>query len=333
MNCKRVLSIATTAASLLLFNLGAHAAEPVGEITYIGFHGAPLNLVEKVAIDQGIFEKYGLKVEFTGAASGQQMAAALLGGSAEVGVMTTTAAAPLVKSGQCLTYLTSGARTYYNLLAQPDLDLPNADKPFPENLVDLKGKKIAINARGTALESMVNALLAEAGLKPEDVTYIATGGPAANAVAAFRDGQVDVMMAYPISEQLLKPEEYKDLARLMDITEKNPIHNLAQVFSATSCEFAEKNPKIIDAYCSAAGDAYRFVNDPANREAVIKTVQSIMSLDEATATAFWNQYNVGTWATGIIDEESYAKQQILLPKGTGLPKREDIVLKACQEKL
>lgn len=333
MNCKHVFSLAATAiASMLLLNPAATAAESVGEITYIGYHGAPLNLIEQVAIDQGLFEKHGLKVTFTGAGSGQQMAAALLGGSAEVGVMTTTVTAPLMKSGQCITYLTSGPRTYYNLLAQPDLDLPNADKPFPENLVDLKGKKIALNARGTAMESMINALLAEAGLQPEDVTLIATGGPAANAVAAFRAGQVDVMMAYPISEQLLQPGEYKDLSRLMDIEGGNPIFNLTQVFSATSCDYAEKNPDVIAAFCKASGDSYRFVNDPANREQVIKTIQSIMSLDEATATAFWNQYN-GTWPTGVIDEASYAKQEILLPKDATLPARDEVVHQACQDLL
>ncbi len=323
--------IAATLVAVGLATPVAQAADMVGSIKYVGYDGAPLNLTERVAIEEGIFAAHGLDVEFVGASNGQQLAAALLGGSAQIGVLTTTAAAPLIRQGQCVTYLTSGARTYYNLLAQPDLDLPNADKPYPENLVDLRGKKIAINARGTALESMVNAVLAEAGVDPSEVTYIATGG-SATAVAAFRNGQVDVMMAFPISEQLLQPGEYKDVARLMDIKEHNPLNNLTQVFSGTTCEYAEENPEVIEAFCAAVGDAYRFVNDPANRDAVIDVVEKTMRLDEPTATAFWDQYK-GSWPSAEIDPASYAQQQILLPEGSELPAHSDIVTASCQAKL
>lgn len=65
---------------------------------------------------------------------------------------------------------------------------------------------------------------------------------------------------------------------------------------------------------------------------MIKTIQSTMSIDEATATAFWNQYN-GTWPTGVIDEASYAKQEILLPKDATLPARDEVVHQACQDLL
>lgn len=324
-------SLLAAALAVAAFGAAPSNADPIASIKYVGYDGAPLNLTERVAIEEGIFAKHGLDVEFVGAANGQQLAAALLGGSAQIGVLTTTASAPLMKQGQCVTYLTSGARTYYNLLAKPDLDLPNADKPYPENLVDLRGKKIAINARGTALESMVNAVLAEAGVDPSEVTYIATGG-SATSVAAFRNDQVDVMMAFPISEQLLTPDEYKDVARLMNITEKNPLHNLTQVFSGTTCEYADAHPEVMDAFCAAVGEAYDFVNDPANRDAVIDVVEKTMRLDEPTATAFWDQYK-GAWPSAAIEPESYATQKILLPDGSELPLYEDIVRVSCQERI
>lgn len=310
----------------------AISADPpkIATITYIGFDGAPLNLTERVAIEKGIFAAHGLEVKFIGGASGQQMVSGLLSGSAQIGTLTTSATAPLMKQGQCFQYLTSGPRTYYNLIAQPDLKLPNAGKPFPENLLDLKGKKVGINARGTALEFMVDALLKEAGMSPSDITYIATGG-AATAVAALRNRQVDVLMNFPISEQLLKPNEFQYVAKLMETEKRNPIYHLSQTFSGASCDYVKANPAVVAAFCAAVGDAYRFVNNPANKEAVVEVVQKTMKIDQATSESFWQQYK-GSWPTAKIDAKEWTAQTMLLPKGTALPPYTEHVSAACQAK-
>ena len=241
---KNIRSILLSAA-IIAGGLDADAptAPKIGAITYVGFDGAPLNLTEQVAIDRGFFGARGLDVKFVGAANGGQMASSLIGGSAQIGTLTISATAPLLKQGQCFQYLTAGARTYYNLVAQPDLKLPNANQPYPKNLVDLKGKKIAINARGTAMEFMMDAVLRQAGPSPADITYIATGG-AATAVAAFRNKQVDVALDFPIQEQLLKPGDFQYMAKLTEISANNPIYHLTQVFSGASCDYVKKNPQV-----------------------------------------------------------------------------------------
>lgn len=118
--------------ALSMSSTPAVAADPpkIASITYVGFEGAPLNLTEQVAIEKGIFAAHGLEVKFVGAASGQQMVSALMGGSGQIAVLTTSATAPLIRQGQCFQYLTSGARTYYNLIAQPDLSFP---APLPRS--------------------------------------------------------------------------------------------------------------------------------------------------------------------------------------------------------
>ena len=331
------LVITSLASAALLFTslctpLRGMAQTPakVGAITYVGFDGAPLNLIEQVAIDRGMFTAQGLDVKWVGATNGGQMVSALMGGSAQIGVLTISATAPLIKQGQCFQYLTNGARTYYNLIAQPDLKLPNANVPYPGNLIDLKGKKIAINARGTAMEFMMDAVLKQAGIKPSEITYIATGG-AATAVAAFRNKQVDVALDFPIQEQMLKPSEYQSMAKLTDIATNNPIHHLTQVFSGTSCDFAKANPSVITAFCSAVGDAYKFVNNPANRDAVVGVVQKTLSIDKTTAESFWSQYS-SAWPSPKIDIPTWNAQKILLPAGSELPPYGQYVSSACQAK-
>lgn len=328
----RTLSL--TKACLATLLLGAAITTAVAAPTSLvfgGYDGSPLNLTERVAIEKGFFGKHGLDVKFVGASSGQQMAAALMGGSAQFGVLTTTAIAPVIRQGQCFTYLASGARAFYNIIAQPDLDRPNAAKPFPENLVDLKGKRIAINARGTALEFMMNAVLKQAGIDPSEVTYIATGG-AATAVAAFRNKQVDAAIDFPIQEQLLKSDEFVSVARLMDIEKDNPIYNLTQVYSGTTCEYAQKNPQVVESFCAAVGEAYQYLNDPKNSGEMLDLVQKTLGLDRGTTEAFWQQYK-GVWPTPKIDTASWEAQKILLPAGTDLPDYNKYVSSACQGKL
>lgn len=181
------------------------------------------------------------------------------------------------------------------------------------------------------MEFMMDAILKQAGINPSEVTYIATGG-AATAVAAFRNRQVDVLMDFPISEQLMKPNEYQNVARLMDLQHNNPIHNLSQVFSGTTCAYARSNPAVIAAFCSAVGDAYRYVNNPANRAAVIAVVQKTLNIDQPTAESFWQQYKA-SWPTPKIDTASWNAQKILLPSGTDLPSYAEYVPSACQGKL
>lgn len=303
----------------------------VGSITYVGFAGGPLNLTEQVAIDRGLFAAHGLDVKYITAGAGPQMVSALMGGSAQIGVLTMSASAPLIRQGQCFQYLTSGARAYFNLLAQPDLKLPNASVPFPGNLVDLKGKKIGIVARGTVMEFIMETLLKQAGVNPADVTYIGTGG-AATAVAAFRNRQIDVALTFPIQEQMLKPNEYQVLAKLHEIEKNNPIYGLTQVFSGTTCDFAKSNPAIVSAFCSAIGEAYRYVNNPANTEVVISVVQKTLSIDKPTAESFWQQYKA-SWPSPKIDIGSWNAQKIVVPQGTEVPNYADHVPSSCQSKL
>ena len=325
-------AFAVAAMSLALVAVAqAQAPAPapkVGSIVYAGFDGAPLNLTEQVAIEKGLFAARGLDVKFVGAASGQLMVSTLLGGSAQIATLTISATAPLFKQGQCFQYLTSGARTYYNLIAQPEMNLPNAGLGFPGNLVDLKGKKVGVNARGTAMEFMMDALLKQAGMVPTDITYIAVGGSATGS-AAFRNKQVDVLMNFPIAEQLLKPNEFKSVARLMEIEKNNPIYNMPQVFSGATCAYVKSNPAIIAAFCAAVGDAYRYVNNPANRNEVIGVVQKTMKIDQPTAESFWQQYK-GSWPTAKIDTTGWDSQKILLPTGTSLPPYAEVVSSACQ---
>lgn len=310
----------------------APTAGVAAEATYVGIEGAPSSLMDYIGIHAGIFSKHGIDMKFVGAGSSPQVAAALVGGSGQFASLALVTSAPLNKQGQCLQYLTRGSGAFYNIIARPDIELPNANKPFPQNLVDLKGKRIGIISRGSSQETMMNHYFKEAGIDPADVSYIATGG-AATAVAAFRNGLIDAAMTFPMQEQILKSDEFKYVAPLMKIADAtNPFNGMPMLFSATTCDYAKSNPEVIASYCSAMSDVYKYVADPANKADVIDIVSKTQNLDKETARLFWEQYHV-VWPSAKIDEATWKGQEMLLNGASELPSFAEHVSAACQSKL
>ncbi len=338
---KHILSALATAAMITVALAGCSAGGtpesnttgtgPVSaELVYVGYEGSPLNLLERVAIDQGIFEDNGLNVSFVPAQSGQAMMASILGGSAQVASMTMTAAAPLVQQGECLQLLTAGPATWYPLLARADVPLQHEGEPYPTNLLDLKGKTIGVANLGATQERELAVLLEDAGLSLDDVTLIATGDYVSG-MTAFREKQVEVLMAIPPTHQVLDPSEYNVIADLPNETEPRTA-GMIQMFDGMSCDYAEAHPQVVQQYCTAAQQMYDFAKDPANTETMVEQVGEIFDIDADTASAVWDALQTA-WKTPRITEESWEQQKFLLGDGTPLPSYDTSVSKECQNVL
>src|SRR6202008_3023647 len=76
----------------------------------------------------------------------------------------------------------------------PQIVLGVNPKTMPnfKSVADLKGKKIGVTAPGSSTNVMANFVLAKAGLKPSDVSFIGVGA-SSGAVAAMRSGQIDAI--------------------------------------------------------------------------------------------------------------------------------------------
>lgn len=299
----------------------------LGQVNFVGFEGSPLNTIERLAVKKGFFEDHDLEVKFVGASSAATMASALLGDSAQFGTVSLPVTAPLAQQGTCFQYDTAQFRNYTNIIAGPDVELEHQDEPYPANLKDLEGKKIGIVAVGTSQEAQMNRLLADAGLEPGDVTYVATGG-AATAVSAFREGQVDIQFTFPPVQQLLKPDEYQMVADLLD-TDGDALDPLIQAFSGTTCDYAKSNPEQVEAFCAGIWDAYDFVNDPANKDEMGSFMAEILDTDKALGDQIWNDFSTSLPSAGF-DEESWDAQSAFLPDSSvKIPAYGDVVNPGC----
>src|SRR4051812_5012081 len=141
----------------------------------------PLTIAESL----GYFKAEGLEVTIVDFAGGSKALQAVVGGSADVvsGAFEHT-----------LLMQPKGIRLRAFVLQgrAPQVVLGINPKTFPgyRTVADLKGRKIGVTAPGSSTNILANFVLAKAGLKASDVSFIGVGaGP--GAVAAMRAGQVD----------------------------------------------------------------------------------------------------------------------------------------------
>ena len=319
---------AVVAAGLALLGSPAVAQSvpSLGTATFTVFPGGLVNTPTSIMIKKGFLAKYGVKGELLTIQSGPGIVASLVGGSTDFADAVPPAAWPLVKQGQCLKYLTGGLGNVADLVAQPDLKLPNLSRGFPESIKDLKGMRIGVVALGSGTQMWVDMLLKQAGMSPKDVTYIAVGANA-TAVAAFQNKVVDVIVAYPpIYNQLQKSPGFQMVANW---SKGNPsmLANLVQAGIATTCAYATANPKIVQAVCKASAEAYAFMMDPKNEAAMGAYSAENMAVSQAEGLALWNQYK--TSFHGIeFTPIKWEAQGKFMADGY-VPKHSDLVIPGC----
>jgi NitT/TauT family transport system substrate-binding protein len=183
---------ATTVVALTASMAVAQAPEKLAlekKAVTLGVGGAsllyylPLTLADKL----GYFKEQGLEVEINDFKGGSQSLQALVGGSIDVvaGAYEHTLRMQ-AKNQDILAVIEMGRYPAISLAIKKD----RADKI--KSAADLKGAKIGVTAPGSSTNMMVWYLMAKAGLKPDDASFVAVGTGAA-AVAAIQKGEIDAI--------------------------------------------------------------------------------------------------------------------------------------------
>lgn len=234
------------------------------------------NMLIRIAISKGYCEKYGIKCALQVIPSGPLGAQALLAGSIQSGMFVPEVAIRAIEKGAKLKAVTGAVVVnVFIAIAGNQVETPNGDKPFPAFMRDFKGKKVGVAARGSGGEMISNWMLAKAGLKPEDVTYVAVGS-GNTAYAAVTTKQVDMLMIFePVGSMCEVLKTCRVIWRGAE--DKQPAELFAMNGGSTSNYFLQsyidQNPHVIEAVINAAKDADAFINNPAN----FKEVEGIAS--------------------------------------------------------
>jgi NitT/TauT family transport system substrate-binding protein len=212
----------------------------------------PLTVAEQL----GYFKAEGLDLTINDFAGGAQALRALVGGSVDVVSGAFEHTVNMQAKGQRLTAFVLQGRAPQIVLGINPKTMPNY-----KTVADLKGKKIGVTAPGSSTNVMANFVLAKAGLKPSDVSFVGVGA-SSGAVAAMRSGQIDAMSNLdPVVTLLTRSGDLKVISDTRNVAEADKIFGgpmpAACLYAASS--FVEENPATVQALANAIVRADKWI--------------------------------------------------------------------------
>lgn len=256
--------------SMLLALTSVAHAEPVQKIKIQDYPGVG-NLHARVAIELGYCAKNKLDCELSVIPSSPLGLQALAAGSIDVSMASIEPTIQAVMSGARLEVIgTNWADNIFFLILSNSLTTPNLSKGYPDVMKDLKGKKIGVTARGSAAEFQFKDLLINAGMKPDDVTYVAVGSPN-TAYPAVVNQQLDAAVTFEpagaMCQVLNTCRVAISFARGEGSVSLKDLNGAATVFVVRTDTSGPQQEKI-KAFSAAMREADGFIHQTANRKRV-----------------------------------------------------------------
>ncbi|MEZ5644900.1 MAG: ABC transporter substrate-binding protein [Burkholderiaceae bacterium] len=238
------------------------------------FYYLPLTIAEQL----GYFKDEGLDVNIVDFAGGSRALQAVVGGSADVVSGAFEHTINMQFKGQPM-------RAFVLQGAAPQIVLGINPKTMPnfKSVADLKGKKIGVTAPGSSTNVMANYVLAKAGLKPSDVSFVGVGA-SNGAVAAMRAGQIDAISNLdPVITLLQRSGDLKI------VTDTRKMDEAMQVFGGpmpAGClyaptAFTDKNPNTAQALTNAMVRADKWIQQAGPGDIIRVVPESYLLGDRA----------------------------------------------------
>jgi NitT/TauT family transport system substrate-binding protein len=224
----------------------------------------PLTVAEQL----GYFKEEGLDLTINDFAGGSQSLRALIGGSVDVVSGAFEHTVNMQAKGQRLKAFVLQGRAPQIVLGINPKTMPNY-----KAVADLKGKKIGVTAPGSSTNVMANFVLARAGLKPSDVSFVGVGA-SSGAVAAMRAGQIDAISNLdPVITLLQRSGDLKIVADTRVVAEADKIFGGPMPAGCLYAkeEFVAKNPATTQALANAIVRADQWIRG-AGAADIIKVV-------------------------------------------------------------
>lgn len=274
---------------------GADAAEleslDVSEVIRSVFY-APLY----VAIEAGLFEQAGLDVDLTTANGSDKVAAAVLGGRADVGLLGPEAVVYIHNqdSNDDLVILSQ--------LTQRDGSFLVAREPNDAFDLDaLDGTKVLGWRPGSMPQLVMNWLLASS---TSDVDYV-TNIQGSALVGAFASGEGDYVQVFePVASSMERDGTGVVVASVGNLAEPFPYTTFA-----SSRSWVESNSETADAFAQAIDAAIAMINEQDSADIAAMLTPYFPDSDEGLLAESVDRYRDGEiWAsTPQLDQEQYER--------------------------
>lgn len=238
------------------------------------FYYLPLTIAEQL----GYFKDAGLDVTIVDFAGGSRALQAVVGGSADVVSGAFEHTLNMQLKGQPM-------RAFVLQGAAPQIVLGVNPKTMPnyKSVADLKGKKIGVTAPGSSTNVLANFVLAKAGLKPSDVSFVGVGA-GSGAVAAMRAGQIDAMSNLdPVITLLQRSGDFKVITDTRNLSEAEKIFGGPMPAGCLYCpqSFLDKNPNTAQALTNAMVRANKWIQQAGSGDIIKVVPESYLLGDRA----------------------------------------------------
>ena len=259
------------------------------------FYYLPLTIAEQL----GYFKDEGLQVEIPDFAGGAKALQALVGGSADVVSGAYEHTINMQAKNQPIMSFVLQGRAPQIVLAVSTRNMPGY-----KSIADLKGKKIGVTAPGSSTAMMASYVLAKAGLKASDVSFIGVGA-SSGAISAVKSGQVDAIANLdPVITMLQRDNLIKVVADTRTLKDTQAVYGgpMPAACQYTPVKFVQDNPGTTQALANAMVRALRWLQK-AGPSDIVKTVpDSYLLGDRALYLAAWERVREAISPDGLMPE-------------------------------
>jgi ABC-type nitrate/sulfonate/bicarbonate transport system substrate-binding protein len=223
-----------------------------------------------VAQRKGFFSREGVAVTMVPLIGTTHMVAALDQGDVEAtGTALPYMIQAVLRGSDAVAVIGGVANTIYSLIAKPDI----------RTLAGLRGKVVAISAPPDTITLSTRMLLARVGLKDGDYRTKEIIGSTQRGECLAR-GLCDAVPLGQPDDIVFQEKGFRKLGDSLAV-----VPNLQFNVIAVRRSWAASHPGMVTALARAYGDTFRYLRDPANRDAVARTIVEITGASERAAKA------------------------------------------------
>jgi NitT/TauT family transport system substrate-binding protein len=236
-----------------------------------------------VAEQKGFFTEGGIEPEFLSLGSGPEQTAAQVSGDLNIVDNVPGNLLPIIDKGVDLkAFSVTTKASQYEIVVDADYPLTAQQGDWQAVMKELQGANVGVIAKGTGAEDIARTLFKEAGVDPEQQTYIATGLPSTT-IAALENNQID--MAITIEPGIAQAVESGLAVTPFSIRAGDAPDSLMWpgVIGTVTSDFADQNPEVLQRYVDVMETTLEWIRDPAHRDEVISLMQSTLSVPASTS--------------------------------------------------
>ena len=256
------------ALSILLCG-AAIAQTPVRAKVFPGAQALPM----MAGVQQGIFEKHGIKLELLFTTTSQEQRDGLASGDFQVAhAAVDNAVAMVERAKHDVIIVTGGDSSMNEFFVQPEVS----------SIADLKGRTVIVDAPNTAYALQARKILRMNGLKDSDYTVKTVGGTLFRYRAMREDKSHAASMLNPPFSIDAPGAGLKSLGRAVDLVGPYPATG-----AFVMRKWAASNADLMERYLAAHIEATRWTVMPANKDAGVKALAERFKLEPQVAARTW----------------------------------------------